>query len=187
MSTSDQKRSFTQVFSPYLIALIAVGFAIIGTQRFGRVINHTSTIFFCAVLLSSWYGGLLPGLFAAALSCLALDYYFIPPIHSLAVEPEDLAEMVVFGAATFFISWLNSGQRRVKGALSRARRTGAAIAGILVKLFLAVVTSMGSCLAAMSAVLLRSGGSWEDFWITFSLVNCCSALFLIILVSREVR
>jgi hypothetical protein len=35
-------------------------------------------VFFCAVMLSSWFGGLLPGFFAGLLSAVALDYFFIP-------------------------------------------------------------------------------------------------------------
>jgi K+-sensing histidine kinase KdpD len=61
-------------------------------------------------MLSSWYGGLLPGLFAAFLSYIALDYYFIPPFFALGITPEQTPDMIVFVATALFISWLNGNQ-----------------------------------------------------------------------------
>src|ERR1700722_10911093 len=109
MSTTDEKPAFGRVLSHYLIPVIAVYFAVISTLWLGPALKHSSAIFFCSVMVSSWYGGLLPGLFSAMLSWLPLDYYFTPPIDSLGVNPDALPAMMVFGAAACFISWLNSG------------------------------------------------------------------------------
>ena len=72
-------------------------------------------------MISSWYGGLWPGLLSALLSWLALDYYFIPPLYSLGVNPEEIPDMLAFSATALFISWLNSDQRKVKSSLRQAR------------------------------------------------------------------
>ena len=53
-----------RLFSSYGVAAISVGIAAVITLKFGAVIKHSATLFFCSVMLSSWYGGLLPGLFA---------------------------------------------------------------------------------------------------------------------------
>jgi len=45
-----------------------------------------TSLFICAVLISAWVGGLGPGLLAVALSVLAFDYFFLPPMVSWAVE-----------------------------------------------------------------------------------------------------
>jgi hypothetical protein len=45
------------------------------------------SLFLCMILLAAWLGGAGPGLLATALSILALDYYFIPPLHSFTVAP----------------------------------------------------------------------------------------------------
>ena len=37
------------------------------------------TLFFAAVMVSAWYGGLGAGLLATILSALSLDYFFIAP------------------------------------------------------------------------------------------------------------
>ena len=83
--------------------------------------KHSATLFFCSVMLTSWYGGLWPGVFAGIVSVLALDYYFIPPLHALGIGPEDVADLIAFIATALFISWLNSEQKRAKESIRRAR------------------------------------------------------------------
>jgi K+-sensing histidine kinase KdpD len=80
VSKSDRIRTLTGLLSSYVVAAISVGIAVVITLKLGSVVKHTSTLFFCSVMLSSWYGGLWPGVFAALLSVVALDYYFIPPL-----------------------------------------------------------------------------------------------------------
>jgi C4-dicarboxylate-specific signal transduction histidine kinase len=72
-------------------------------------------------MFSSWYGGLWPGFFAALLSVVALDYYFIPPLYALGIAPEEAPDMIVFVATALFISWLNGDQKRAKESLRKAR------------------------------------------------------------------
>ena len=43
-------------------------------------------LFFAAVMASAWFGGTAPGLFAVILSTLAVDYFFVPPFHSFAIN-----------------------------------------------------------------------------------------------------
>ena len=93
----------------------------IGTLILGSAVKHTTALFFCSVMLSSWYGGLGPGLFAAVLSVVALDYYFIPPLYALGMGPEDAADMIAFVATALFISWLTSDQKRAKESICKAR------------------------------------------------------------------
>ena len=185
MSTSDEKPAFGRVVSHYLIPVLAVCFAVISTLWLGPALKHSSAIFFCSVMVSSWYGGLLPGLFAAMLSWLALDYYFTPPIDSLGMNPDAVPAMMVFGAAACFISWLNSGARRVREPLRQDREIESGLGGIVVKFILAVSLSVASCLAAAVTTLIRSGGSWEYLWLTIGFASCCSGFFLIILASRD--
>jgi C4-dicarboxylate-specific signal transduction histidine kinase len=72
-------------------------------------------------MLTSWYGGLWPGVFAGVVSVLALDYYFIPPLYALGIGTEDVADLIAFVATALFISWLNGGQRRAKESIRQAR------------------------------------------------------------------
>ena len=110
-----------RLFSSYGVAAISVGIAGVITLKLGPVIKHSATLFFCSVMLSSWYGGLWPGLFAALLSIVALDYYFMPPLYTFAIGLEEAPDTIAFAAAAFFISWLNGGQKRAKESLRQAR------------------------------------------------------------------
>ena len=55
-----------------------------------------ASLFFCAVMFSAWFGGVNPGLLATALSLLTFDYFFLEPIHSLAVDITQLPRLIVF-------------------------------------------------------------------------------------------
>ena len=121
MSESDRIRIPARVVLSYVVAAITVGIAVVVTLECGPAIRHTTTLFFCSVMLTSWYGGLWPGLFAAMLSVAALDYYFIPPLYALGLGAEEVPDMIAFAATAFFISWLNGGQKRAKESLRQAR------------------------------------------------------------------
>jgi len=121
MSTSSGKVFRGQFFPSYFVAVIVVWLAVLITLCLGPALKHTLTFFFCAVMVSSWYGGLWPGLLTAFLSLLALDYYFIPPLYSLGLTMAELPDVLAFSATALFISWLNSDQRKVKSSLRQAR------------------------------------------------------------------
>jgi C4-dicarboxylate-specific signal transduction histidine kinase len=121
MFTSSGKMVWGQVFSSYFVAIFTVWLAVLITLCLGEALKDTVTFFFCAVMVSSWYGGLWPGLLTALLSWLALDYYFIPPIYSLGISAGEVPNMLAFSATALFISWLNSDQRKVKTSLRQAR------------------------------------------------------------------
>src|SRR5215470_18635375 len=120
MSKVDRSQTRARLLSSYVVAALSVGIAAVITLELGSVIKHTSTLFFCSVMLSSWYGGLWPGVFAALLSVVALDYYFIPPLYALGISLEEAPDIIAFVATALFISWLNGDQKRAKESLRRA-------------------------------------------------------------------
>jgi PAS domain S-box-containing protein len=91
-------------------------------------------LFFAAVMLSGWRGGMGPGLLSAGLSALVVDYFFLPPFGSWSIAPEALLSAGVFLAVCLFITYLNAQGARARreaearGALlARAERRLAAI------------------------------------------------------------
>jgi len=112
---------WTRLLSSYVVVALSVGIATVITLELGSVIKHTSTLFFCSVMLSSWYGGLWPGVFAALLSVVALDYYFIPPLYALGISLEEAPDIIAFVATALFIGWLSGDQKRAQASLSQAR------------------------------------------------------------------
>ena len=114
-------RTLRRTLTSYVVAILSVALAVVVTLFIGPAIKHSSTLFFCSVMLTSWYGGLWPGVFAGILSVLALDYYFIPPLYALGVGPEDVADLIAFVATALFISWINGEQKRAKESIRQAR------------------------------------------------------------------
>jgi len=120
MFTSSGKVAWGQSLCSHFVAVLVVWVAVLVTLCLGPALKNTVTFFFCAVMVSSWYGGLWPGLLTAFLSWLALDYYFIPPLYSLGISSAELPDMLAFSATALFISWLNSDLRREKRLLQQA-------------------------------------------------------------------
>ncbi len=79
------------------------------------------SLFLCAVLLSAWFGGIGPGLLATALSALAFNYYFLPPIHSLGPKPDEIPRLVIFTVSALFVGSLSAAERSAIESLRRAR------------------------------------------------------------------
>ena len=121
MSKADRMRTVKRILWDYAVAAISVGIAAVITLKLGFIIKHTATLYFCSVMLSSWYGGLWPGVFAALLSVVSLDYFFLPPLYALGINPEEVPDMIVFVATALFISWLSGEQKRAKESLRLAR------------------------------------------------------------------
>nr|WP_194054362.1 PAS domain S-box protein [Nodosilinea sp. LEGE 06152] len=68
-------------------------------------------LFYVAVMVSAWYGGLKPGLVATVLSALAINY-FIPPYNALGiVDSGDLLHLGVFVIIALLISRLNQSRQ----------------------------------------------------------------------------
>jgi PAS domain S-box-containing protein len=79
------------------------------------------SLFLCAVMLTAWFGGIGPGLLATALSALAFNYYFLPPIHSLTLKTDEIPRLVIFIVSALFVGALSVAQRNVTESLIRAR------------------------------------------------------------------
>lgn len=68
-------------------------------------------LFFGAIMVSAWYGGLMPGLLASGLSGLMASYFFLEPFYSFGInEPGQVLLFVLFMVEGILISVL-SGMR----------------------------------------------------------------------------
>ncbi len=80
-----------------------------------------ASVFFCAVIFSTWFGGVRPGLFSIMLAAVAFDYYFLPPIYSFAIYPTQFPRLLFFIIPSLFIVWLSAAQRMISESLRQAR------------------------------------------------------------------
>lgn len=64
------------LLAPYAVVLLAVGSALLLTLLLQPLLKPTIfLLFFAAVAVSAWYGGMEAGLLATALSTLTVSYF----------------------------------------------------------------------------------------------------------------
>src|SRR5438270_281335 len=106
----------------YAIAVLSVPLALtISRLPAVHLQDAPVSLFLCAVILSAWFGGVGPGLLATALSALAFNYYFLPPIHSFGTKPDEIPRFVIFTVSALFVGSLSAAERNATESLRRAR------------------------------------------------------------------
>jgi K+-sensing histidine kinase KdpD len=110
------------VTQSYGIALVCVAAALASSLLLQRLFPYPFLfLFFAAVMASAWFGGTAPGLFAVLLSTVAVDYFFVPPFHSFAINATDTAYFAAFVLCALAASWVSSSKRNSEEALREAR------------------------------------------------------------------
>ncbi len=117
LGATDRSLSWT---AKYGVAIASVGLALLATMALNRP-GIRGTPFIPAIMVSAWYGGIGPGLFAVGLSILTIDYFIVVPPHNLRpVTLDDALYLVVFTVSALFVAWLTGTQRRTKASLQKA-------------------------------------------------------------------
>jgi len=106
----------------YWIAVLAVALALLLLRWPALHLQEAPvSLFLCAVILSTWFGGIGPGMLTTVLSALAFYYCFLPPIYSLGAKPEEMPRLVIFIVSALFVGTLSIAQRNATESLRRAR------------------------------------------------------------------
>ena len=71
-------------------------------------------LFFGAIMLATWNGGLLIGVFATLLSALLANYFFLPPLGAFDLSSLGLIQCGVFIFEGFFIALLSASARNAQ-------------------------------------------------------------------------
>ncbi|GEM_PF-5796527 len=150
MASTRRSRIFTYGVA---LASVAVAFAI---SFFIPDIEPTPAILFlAAVMVSSWYGGIGPGVAATVLSVLLLDYYFLPPIHSVDLGRAEHVSLGVFLLVAVLINSNHVVQQRLERVLRQQNRRKSDFMAVLaheLRNFLAPISS------SIAVVKLRGRG-----------------------------
>ena len=104
----------------YGLAVVTVTMALLITRSLEHYTDITP-LFYAAIVVSAWFGGMGPGLLAVVLSELALDYYLVPPIYTLGLGPKPISFMIVFGVLAMLTSWMSTKRRQAEAGLRQAR------------------------------------------------------------------
>jgi len=85
------------------------------------------TLFYAAVMVSAYFGGLWPGLLATGLSAALVDFFWFEPRYSLRFEnPDDGIDIALFVIVGCFISYLCQSLRAATRSAEAALITAAA-------------------------------------------------------------
>jgi C4-dicarboxylate-specific signal transduction histidine kinase len=104
----------------YALAVATVAVALAITKSLEQYTDITP-LFYAAIVVSAWFGGMGPGLLAVALATVAIDYYFVAPLYTLRPELKQISFLVVFGLLAALTSWMSSKRRHAEEALREAR------------------------------------------------------------------
>jgi PAS domain S-box-containing protein len=77
--------------------------------------------FFPAIILSSWIGGIGPGMFAVFLSTLAINYFILEPKLAFSFGPHDVLHLSAFLVSALLVSSWSAARKRAEQALQRIR------------------------------------------------------------------
>jgi PAS domain S-box-containing protein len=105
--------------APYVVPILTVGSAWLLTLLLQPLLTPLiSPLFFAAVTVSVWYGGIRSGMLASALSTLGISYFLIKPSPVLVITSFDtVVQLSVFLLVTILISSLSSKLRTAKERL----------------------------------------------------------------------
>src|SRR4051794_22547352 len=99
-----------------LLTALALSLALAGEGTWGAAATYS--FFLGAVMLSSWVGGLGPGIVSTLLGTIAADYFLIAPIHAITFDASRIVQLSAFVAISALISSLNESRRRAVAALA---------------------------------------------------------------------
>jgi signal transduction histidine kinase len=114
------KREFRSRLLRYGVAVGCVAIALLITLILRPVIEPSVfSLFFAAVIVSAWYGGLAPGLLATLLAMLAIESFFI---HERAPSRylHGYVRLTAFALVSLLINSLTAARKRAEEALRQA-------------------------------------------------------------------
>ena len=101
----------------YLVAAVLVGGALILTANSVFAQRGPLSLFFAAIVVTTWFGGRNPGIFAIILSVLTADYFILPPKYSFGFDADVIFPLATFTALTLLTVWLLSSRRQIERSL----------------------------------------------------------------------
>ena len=130
--------------TPYGLAVaLVISVMIFAGWLEAHFVGAPVSLLLCAVMLSGWFGGFGPGLFASGLAFLVFDFAFVEPRNSFTISALETPRVFAFGMSAFLIGLLSGEQRRKAESLRRARDELADLGSILKQTFEAQLKKVG--------------------------------------------
>jgi PAS domain S-box-containing protein len=113
-------RTASRAILGYGLSIVSVVLAT-GATFFLHGYTFKTPLFFPAILLSTWFGGTRPGLFAVLLSTLSINFFFLEPRFQFSFGPHDIPHLAVFLFSALLVSSWSNMRGRAERDLRRAR------------------------------------------------------------------
>src|SRR5882724_9344518 len=117
---------FRKVVLRYGLAAGSVGVALAVAVLLGRGFDVRGALFLTAVVLTAWFGGMVPGLTALLLSLLGLGYFFQPLVPYVEIAgirvPYRVLSLTLFASLALIVCWLSASRRRAEEALRESEQ-----------------------------------------------------------------
>ena len=111
------------LFYQYGVSVVFFSLALLLTHLLWPLIEPSaSTLFFAAIMLAAFYGGLGPGLLVSVLSALAIDYYFVAPFRGFELSVANAVRASVFMLVAAMTSWLNASRKSLMEDIKERNR-----------------------------------------------------------------
>lgn len=104
----------------YGLAVATVGVALVITYSLQSYTDITP-LFYAAIVITAWFGGMGPGLLAVLLAELSIDYFFVEPLYTLELAPKHISFLLVFCVLAVLTSWMSAKRKRAQEELREAR------------------------------------------------------------------
>jgi PAS domain S-box-containing protein len=155
---------------PYGVAILAATLALLVTQLLWSLLDPLVFIlFYAAIAVSAWYGGMRGGLLAIILSATYGLYFLFEPLHSLKiVNAKQLVQLVAFVLVSSLISvlcsQLQTAKHKAETSLKRLRESERRFSRLSETNLLGIVTTdlSGTIIEANDAFLSLLGYTQED-------------------------
>src|SRR6185295_15587925 len=91
----------------YGFAVLTVAAALVITKSLEQYTDITP-LFYAAIVVSAWFGGMGPGLVAVAVAAVSIDYYFVVPLYTFGLGAKPMSFLIVFGVLAVLTSWMSA-------------------------------------------------------------------------------
>jgi len=105
----------------YGLAVVSVAVALGVTVLLEPTTTLRTPLFYIAIIVSGWFGGMGPGLLSVVFSTLAIGYYFAPGHQTPISNPDSRPFFLLFLLSALIACWISVQRKRAEEALKRVR------------------------------------------------------------------
>jgi C4-dicarboxylate-specific signal transduction histidine kinase len=113
-----KRRSSSHAFH-YGLAVVSVTLALVITQSLRPTVFPTP-LFISAIVITTWFGGLKPGVVAVISSTLLLEFFFVSTSSRFALSTADIPYLIQFVLPALLSGWFTQKRREAETALKES-------------------------------------------------------------------